>query len=318
MLEKKEKIRKRTVELANFNCVFGDTNEPLLSHFTDILYPAFTSLQNIRYSDGYFSFDEVKIIEHSVLGIVLTGIFIKQTELEILSQKDHLTGKLIFTNQKYQTAPYSVFSIFLKNHRMIFYKNQKGSPRLSTFQKISEKMISNFLAERNKDVDYKLRLPGAHITILPLPSRKNLKEQLSFIKKIDSVEYKLTPLNGDNDYKFPMQGLLQQLNDLDSKQANLKFTNPSNKEEVINQIEQTRDLAKAKVIGYTNTGNLVTITEKNFAEKVYIDLPINSSNKEILDSMYTVAENHAALLETSDTNEKIYQQRMNDIKSLMR
>lgn len=64
-----------------------------------------------------------------------------------------------------------------------------------------------------------------------------------------------------------MQGLLQQLNDLDSKQANLKFTNPSNKEEVINQIEQTRDLAKAKVIGYTNTGNLVTITEKNFAEK---------------------------------------------------
>ena len=77
-------------------------------------------------------------------------------------------------------------------------------------------------------------------------------------------------------------------------------------------------ILQSVVTRYLFVQKVVNCCEKNFAEKVYIDLPINSSNKEILDSMYTVAENHAALLETSDTNGKIYQQRMDDIKSLMR
>ena len=105
--------RKRVIESANFNCVFGDNNEPLLAHFKDVLYPALTASNVIKYSNGYFNVENIKITEHSTLGYILTGVFVKQTELEILSQRDQDTGKLVFTDQKYQTAPYSIFAILL-------------------------------------------------------------------------------------------------------------------------------------------------------------------------------------------------------------
>lgn len=44
--------RKRVIESANFNCVFGDNNEPLLAHFKDVLYPALTASNVIKYSNG--------------------------------------------------------------------------------------------------------------------------------------------------------------------------------------------------------------------------------------------------------------------------
>ena len=34
---------KRKINIANFNLTYGDTDEPMLSHFDDILYPALTS-----------------------------------------------------------------------------------------------------------------------------------------------------------------------------------------------------------------------------------------------------------------------------------
>ena len=85
--------RKRVIESANFNCVFGDNNEPLLAHFKDVLYPALTASNVIKYSNGYFNVENIKITEHPTLGYILTGVFVKQTELEILSQRDQDTGK---------------------------------------------------------------------------------------------------------------------------------------------------------------------------------------------------------------------------------
>lgn len=34
---------KRKINIANFNLTYGDNDEPMLSHFDDILYPALIS-----------------------------------------------------------------------------------------------------------------------------------------------------------------------------------------------------------------------------------------------------------------------------------
>lgn len=309
--------RKRVIESANFNCVFGDNNEPLLAHFKDVLYPALTASNVIKYSNGYFNVENIKITEHSTLGYILTGVFVKQTELEILSQRDQDTGKLVFTDQKYQTAPYSIFAILLKNHRMLFYKNQKGSPRLSTFRKIVEDLVIKFLKEANHNIPYDDRLPSAHITILRLPSHKSLKEIFNNIKKIDSIEYKILPLNGDNDFRGPFQAILKQVMDLDASSCKMKFNGPDNKNKVIEQIEGTRDLARSTVHAYTNAGDSITLTEKEFAEKKVVELPKDADREEVIEALYNVADNYPALTETSNSNAELYRQKTDDIKSLM-
>ena len=77
--------RKRVIESANFNCVFGDNNEPLLAHFKDVLYPALTASNVIKYSNGYFNVENIKITEHSTLGYILTGVFVNSS-LQLLSR----------------------------------------------------------------------------------------------------------------------------------------------------------------------------------------------------------------------------------------
>lgn len=123
-------MAKKKISIANFNVVFFDGKEEksLLDYFDTIFMPAIN--QNIvrRSGDSTYRLMEVKIME-SEKGYVLTGVLVKQTVLEIKSDLDE-SGNLIEKDEKIPTAPYSTFAIYLKNHRMIYAENQKGSPDL--------------------------------------------------------------------------------------------------------------------------------------------------------------------------------------------
>ena len=311
-------VKNRTVELANFNCVFGDENEPLLAHFSDIFYPAIKAGYDIKYSGNHYTFDNISISKHPVLGYVMTGLFIKQTELEILSQKDPFSGKLISTNKYIPSAPFSIFVLLLKNHRLLFFKNQNGSPRTTTLKTICEKMISRSLKKVNLGVDYNSKLPAAHITIIPLPSHSSLKEQFKNLKQINYIVYKITPLNGDENFKSDMTDLLNQVNKLKARNGSWKINNPEDKDKVAEQIEDTRDLALATVKGTTHNGNPITLTPDHYSEKVLVKLPVESSQDVIIESIYNIATENTALLETSENNKNIYSESQGIIQSLMR
>lgn len=311
-------LKKRTVELANFNCVFGDENEPLLAHFSDVFYPAITSGYDIKYNGNHYTFDNINIFNHPTLGYVLTGLFIKQTELEILSQKDPISGKLISTNKSIPSAPFSIFVLLLKNHRLLFFKNQNGSPRTTTLKTICEKIISRYLRKVNLGVNYNSKLPAAHITIIPLPSNSSLKEQFKNLKQINSIVYKITPLNGDENFKSEMTDLLNQVNKLKARDGSWKINKPEDKDKVIEQIEDTRDLALATVRGTAHNGNPIILTPDNYSEKVLVKLPVESNQESIIESMYNIATENSALLETSETNKNIYSKSQDMIQSLMR
>ena len=248
----------------------------------------------------------------------MTGLFIKQTELEILSQKDPISGKLISTNKSIPSAPFSMFVLLLRNHRLLFFKNQNGSPRTTTLKTICEKMISRYLRKVNLGVDYNSKLPAAHITIIPLPSHSSLKEQFKNLKQINYIVYKITPLNGDEDFKSDMTDLLNQVNKLKARDGSWKINKPEDKNKVIEQIEDTRDLALATVRGTTHNGNPIILTPDNYSEKVLVKLPVESSQESIIESMYKIATEHTALLETSENNKNIYFESQDMIQSLMR
>lgn len=310
-------LKKRTVELANFNCVFGDENEPLLAHFSDVLLPAFKSGHKINYSNSYFTFEDITITYDNDLGYIFTGTFIRQTKLQIYTQTDPKTGKLINTNKEIPSSPFSIFVILLKNHRMLFFKNQNGSPRLSTFKTISEKMIRQFLREQNKNAEYNSKLPGPHISIIPLPSHESLKEQFKLLKKIHYISYKLTPVNGDNDYSTPLQGILKQVKTLKGKNADVKINAPENKDKVIEHVEQTKDLAYATIDATSLDGNKVTLKHDNFTKKYNIDLPLNFNINTIVKSICNIAKSNSSLQEVSIENKRIYKLAEDMLKSLL-
>ena len=123
----------RIMHFANFNITYGPNEEPMLSHFEDIIYPAFLSDYKRGKTDErplfYMSDVKIKVIEDDY---VLVGNYIKDTQYDV-----HTTiqdGELVSTPSSVPTAPYSRFIIFLKNHRMILVRNESQSPDIRSFQ----------------------------------------------------------------------------------------------------------------------------------------------------------------------------------------
>ena len=93
-------------------------------------------------------------------------------------------NRLIEKDEHYSAAPYSAFVIYLKNHRMIFVQNQKGSPNIKNFSSVIKFVLGEYIRKYNKEVINKeLTLPFPFISIIGIPIRKNIKEALNEVKK---------------------------------------------------------------------------------------------------------------------------------------
>ena len=100
---------KKNAQIANFNIVFGEKEEPMLDYFDTVIYPAFTSDLK-RVSDGNeYLFKNLKISEGVGNKYVLTGQFVKKTILEI---KSDINEKKVIASIK--TKNVADFPSFLK------------------------------------------------------------------------------------------------------------------------------------------------------------------------------------------------------------
>ena len=132
----------KEAQVANFNVVFGENEEPMLNYFDTIIYPAFMSELKRKEKDAEYFFHGVQLLESGICGYVLVGKIVKKTTLEVYSDVDE-SGRLIEKDERYSSAPYSTFAIYLKNHRMVLVKNQKGSPTLATFRSTANRIIQS-------------------------------------------------------------------------------------------------------------------------------------------------------------------------------
>ena len=247
IMEKKNNMKRSLV--ANFNLVFYEKNgreEPLLRYFDTIVMPAFTSKYIKESGDSRYFFTHVGLEQSEDGEYVLKGILIKKTFLEIKSDVDE-NWDVIEKDERYSAAPFSTFVIYLKNHRMLFVQNQKGSPSIKNFAATSKAFLNRYVRENNKKLkeNGEVELPIPILNVVGIPIRKKLVESLAEVEKINELCLRFYPLNGDIDFG----GILGDISNtvrkaVGSKKSDLVLKSPQNIDEVIDLVEKSNGIVE--------------------------------------------------------------------------
>lgn len=185
--------------LANFNLTFGMKDEPLLNWLDEYVIPALNSgIRREMSNKTTVMFENVKVEEIEKGQLILTGVIIKDTVLDIHNQYSDESG-LIDTEQHHKSAPYSVFIIFLHNHRMALVKRQSGSPDLRLFVSSLMEVLKEYRKKENKVRKEKNAplLPYAVNGIKGIKDEKDISVALQSVKKVKKLTLKLLPRNNE-------------------------------------------------------------------------------------------------------------------------
>lgn len=285
-------MSKKNAQVANFNIVFGDKEEPMLRYFDIIIHPALTAHISKVSNDNEYMFKNIEVEKNKNGICVLKGILVKKTILEI---KSDLTedGELIEKDERYSAAPYSVFAVNLLNHRMIFMPNQKGSPTLANFRSTLKHVINKYTAIQNKKLDEEHKLTYALINIVGIPSAKTMDELLKNVKKINSLTLRFYPLNGDIDYTEAFGILTTDMrNEVGCKNGEIVFKSPKSIEGIKKILEKAAGTIDPILQVVTKEGSKVRMKGYELSEKYELDFDedadIETEGNYLVDKMSTV------------------------------
>lgn len=308
----------KKVSIANFNTVFllNDEEHPLLDYFDTILMPALNCniVREIN-GDKYF-FMNVHVTADLSSNYILTGLIVKKTVLEVKSDIDE-NGELIELDDKYPSAPFSTFTIYLKNHRMIYIENQKGSPKLSSFRSTIKYVIDKYVRMRNVELEQfsEAQLPIPLVNVVGIPPRKNIEKELREVSKVTSLTLRFYPLNGDGDIDFSgsFNGLSKDVRRMiDSKNGEITYKSPKNILGIINLLAQTQGTVEPIIrVEYKNKSKR-TIRNDEMTETMDINI-VGSSLSEEMNNILLEAQNIDSLNYISSENERIYERNLGKI-----
>lgn len=297
---------KNNTAIANFNVTFGENEEPMLAHFDDIIVPAFnSSIKRVvgagEKKDKYYFMNSR--IERVGDDEVFTGQLVKDTELEIKSKI--INQELVEADEHYPAAPYSVFYIFLKNHRMILIRNQKGSPDLRSFRVTADKIITSYIRRYNSDENHTDCLPDANVKVVGIPTLESWKNIFGRVEKVRGLELKFFPLNGDKDFSnitSILTGVF--LKDAGAKQGSVKVGACENINGVQEIVSNLDGVMEAKVIVDFPWQQGAEIRNNTIKERC----TINADEKGINNPKVVIpfARDISSISKVSDENQKIY------------
>lgn len=298
-------MEEKSMQFANFNITFGRQNEPMLTHFEDVLFPAFNSGYIRGKKDEYprYSFSDIAISE--IDGeYVLVGNFVKETEYKVITTVSH--GSLVSTPADVPTAPYSRFLIFLKNHRMVLVKNENASPDIRSFQKTLREIVSKYLHAENQEREDKEKLPDAIINIIDIPLPESVETVLKDVKKIKWLRFRFFPLNNDLPVDPVFNLVTQSMGELGSRTANLVFNTPGSKDGVQSLLNATGGMAESTMQIEDNDGSSRKIKQDHFSSSVKVDYHGNlSANGD--QYLAARAKKYGLVNWLSDENHKLYE-----------
>lgn len=305
---------KKKVTIANFNCTYGVNDEPMLTYFEDLILPAFKGNLK-RYAskqDAYF-FDRVELIEYKPEEYILTGILVKSTILEVKSRY-YVDSGLVDIDDKIKADPYSIFAIYLKNHRMILVQNQKGSPDIRNFRATIRDILEQTRNKINREEHNKI--PYINLNIASIPSKHEIKKQLEEVKSIQKLSLKFYPLNGDVDTSSTIKSLRSQLDNLGSKTGTLDYRSPKNIKNVGEFIENTKGTSDSTLWATFEDGSSRKIVNDEFSEKIEIRIDESLQYPNNILDVVDKLEDKEELNEYSEDNKNIYMRFLNKIKNI--
>ncbi len=289
----------------------------MLTHFQDILYPAFCNEQKVRTSKNvsYFSDVELKLINSEY---VLTGNLIRETYYRVRTIV--VDNELVPSPSSVPTAPYSRFIIYLKSHRMILIKNEGHSPNLKSFQAVLRKVVDRYTREANRERDKTglPQLPNALINIVNMPLPDSIDETINEFAKIKSINLRFLVLNNDIDPGPILACVRSAMNSVDSKTGNLTFNSPKSAKGISDLFQDSiaSGVASATVTGEKSDGTKVKITDNQLGSELQIPSTGNLSgddDKRIAD--YCMKRNY--LPEASEDNAAFYYKALNILELLV-
>lgn len=300
----------KNVSVMNFNLVYfeKDMEKPLLEYFDTIVMPALTEKIVRNNGDAKYFFMDVKVIQDDDGEYVLTGLLVKKTVLEIKSDIDE-NGKLIEKDERYPTAPYSTFIVYLKNHRMLYVENQKGSPDIRSFKSTIKYVINRYVNKVNRELEEegKDELPIPIINITGIPMRKKIDEALKEVEKINQLTLRFYPLNGDIDYSGILDGIRIDLRKkVGCKRGEIILKSPQNMSGVAEIVSQSEGTVEAIFeVTYPNKRK-GRIRNEQVSEKLSMEISGDTIDEENISAIQK-GKNIAAISHVSDKNRKIYE-----------
>jgi hypothetical protein len=299
--------------IANFNIVFGENEEPLLNYFDTAIMPAFKNDFSSNRGNNEYNFLNVDVNDVGEDDYALTGIIVKKTTLEVKSKFDD-KNNLIATDEVYPSAPYSLFVIYLKNHRMVLVKNQKGSPDLKSFAATFKAVLNAYIREENKrrrDLENE-EIPVPVINIVGIPMKASIEESLERVSKINKLTLKFYPLNGDLDLSDIFEGMTTDLRKkVGSKTGSVVLNSPTSISGVVDVITAAQGTIEPVFNVIFPDRSKGRITNGTLSESMDILIDNDSISKELeqitkkskeLESISTVSDGNLKIFEAKKSN----------------
>lgn len=313
----------KILQYGNFNVTFFEHNQdkPMLTHFIDIIYPAFRSGIERKQSSGTYSLLDVSLQEIDS-EIVLTGYFIKRTSYEVYTTFNN--GSLKDSRSNILTSPFSKFVIYLRNHRMVLVKNEKNSPDLRSFNATIGYIINEFIRNENKirqqkhnnkDKNLCKLLPPANVNVVGLPKdSKSIQEELDSLKKITQVTFRFFPLNSDIDTSEFTSAFRNVQQKIGAKRGSTVFPSPKNNAGLAEIITETEGTVASNISGETVDGEKVTIKSEDIATTSYIPYNDNLMNYSFA-KIVSFVKLSKVKLKTSEENNNLYMRLIHEIRN---
>lgn len=313
-------MEKKQMYVADVNVVFGKEEEPLIKNIDAIVLPALKSnlVHDSSEKTKYF-FADVDIREFDD-EYVLSGLLIKDTILEIKSEYSYQSG-LQKINKRVKSAPYSLFMLYLKNHRMILVKNQDGSPDIRGFSAAFKNIVKKYVRGYNEkirnddeitDKEY-MKYPYVHAS--GIKTAQSVRQALKDVEKITEMTMALYPLNSEWDMENVIGGIDDSIRRVvGSKRGKLTFSSPGNIEGVAKVLESTEGMVKTSLKvkykeGAANNRKKGTIKDDEISDVSIIDLYAELS--EAYEEINNMKQEIVAMNVTSENNLLDYQEFVN-------
>lgn len=330
---------QKLITIANFNCTF-DVNKksyPMLEFFKTVILPAITDKSLTRKTRNrgnnttteYFLAD-ISLQETYDKQLVLIGNLFKRVLLDIRQDYNPVQGK-IPKGQNIPSAPFSTFMLFLKNHRLVYFPDQQGSPNIRSFETTLKKIILDFIHKRQryynkllkeshyiykdfkyknmgefKDKVFKNLYPLPVLNILPIPSKDLVKIKFKELHKVSYATFKIFNTNSEIDYSPIFNNMRHFMNSTGSSTITSKLTSPKDKDELESAANQSEGKTDYKIEGTTRANERVTISPDDVSEKIPINIPNELNSKEILDIIYDKIKERPEIKTQNLKNNDIY------------